>query len=174
MLEKPPLFLPKLFLVGNYFKLKIFSEKTSKSFFADLLQSKKWFEKYFLAFGSYVQLPNIFFYIFSYNLRNYKKEKEIPKKSCGERSCVRIEGFRVWIWNSVQLLVNITCNLAKQLWEDYCGAHLFGHARNMLWQVDPIKGFLTISYSRAWENSKKWFMQIRNVNHFMHHEYYFS
>jgi hypothetical protein len=45
--------------------------------------------------------------------------------------------------------------------------------RDMLGQVGPIRGPLTIIHQDIRESSKKWFIQIISINYFTPHEAYF-
>jgi hypothetical protein len=40
------------------------------------LRPKNWFEKYFMSFSSYGKYFNIFFYVFSYDLRSCEEDRD--------------------------------------------------------------------------------------------------
>jgi hypothetical protein len=51
------------------------------------LQLRKWFEKYFSAFGLYEKSSKIFL-IFSYNMRRCEEKRDGKEAGAGEKECV--------------------------------------------------------------------------------------
>lgn len=68
-----------------------------------------------------------------------------------------------WDWDTVQLFAHI--NLSMQSWECPCRAYLLGKvAQDLLGQVGPLRGHLTIACTEVLENGEKCFILIKSVN----------